>query len=236
MTVSEAVMKKLLEGARDKLPAYQLCSTPESGAALSESLSKCFVKAGLGVFLITKIGKRELKKLKGAPVVSGRASTNSLILPLSQEVVDRFWAKVKTGSSDECWPWTGSTDGHGYGQISIQRFPRKATRIALILDGRNPGNLCALHKCDNPPCCNPGHLYVGTKLENSTDMVRRRRHQTDPARGEKHYASKITEEVVREIRRRAERGELQRSIADSFGIDRTMVSKIVLRKNWRHIP
>lgn len=92
-------------------------------------------------------------------------------------LAERFWAKVEKGSS--CWTWTGSTDPNGYGRI--QRGGRKegvllAHRLSWHLaTGVDPGELCILHLCDNPPCVNPDHLVLGTMAANNYDMVRKGR-------------------------------------------------------------
>lgn len=99
-----------------------------------------------------------------------------------------FWARVdRSGGPEACWPWTGETDEHGYGRIRWARFKRDgaklyAHRIAWMLmhggqmppgDGRITGLI--LHHCDNPPCCNPAHLYVGNRRQNAQDREDRGR-------------------------------------------------------------
>lgn len=97
----------------------------------------------------------------------------------------RFWSYVdKSGGPDACWPWTGTRSPDGYGQFGIRADGRtvimNATRWILgNLRGRPlaPGNQeeCACHHCDNPPCCNPAHLYIGTHADNMADMAERKR-------------------------------------------------------------
>jgi hypothetical protein len=92
---------------------------------------------------------------------------------------ERFWSYVDKRGPDECWPWTGYTHvGFGYGMISIagQHAMLLSHRVALELSGvKIPEGLGALHKCDNPPCCNPRHLYPGNQQQNVRDMVERGR-------------------------------------------------------------
>lgn len=88
----------------------------------------------------------------------------------------RFWAKVQIGGPDECWPWTKAHNEHGYGLIRVAGKNVKAHRVALIQGGEDPGpSVKVLHSCDNPPCCNPGHLRFGSQRENVEDMHARGR-------------------------------------------------------------
>ena len=97
----------------------------------------------------------------------------------------RFWAKVDLGhDADECWPWTASVfknrGCYGKFQAGTNRETRKAVyahRWAYEWSkGPIPPGMCVLHSCDNPPCCNPAHLSLGTRADNLADMCRKRRH------------------------------------------------------------
>lgn len=88
-----------------------------------------------------------------------------------------FWVNVRIGDPDECWPWTGSKQRKGYG--TVNRFKRQwvAHRFAWeMMNGPIPEGMLVCHKCDNPPCCNPAHLFLGTNKENLMDCVAKGRH------------------------------------------------------------
>lgn len=89
-----------------------------------------------------------------------------------RSVAERFWEKVdKSGGPDACWPFKGALS-HGYGRLAIPgQTGDIASRVAYRLSVADPGALDVLHRCDNPPCCNPAHLFLGTALDNMHDMI-----------------------------------------------------------------
>jgi hypothetical protein len=89
----------------------------------------------------------------------------------TQKRAHNFWLKVDILSEQDCWEWRGYKDPNGYGRYG--RIP--AQRIAFELAKGAIGNLCVCHSCDNPPCCNPNHLWLGTQQENIIDMNKKGR-------------------------------------------------------------
>jgi hypothetical protein len=145
-----------------------------------------------------------------------------------------FWASVDIGQPDECWPWLGAVDHHGYGRFSLNNRPRGAHRLALKFSGVDlPDNKCALHRCDNPPCCNPFHLFAGTKADNTADMHKKGRGFVPSAAcGSQHRNAKLNEEQVLAIR--SFKGS-QVSAAKAFGVSQGTVWRIQRGLAWRHI-
>jgi hypothetical protein len=90
--------------------------------------------------------------------------------------ISGFWSKVKILSDNECWPWLRRKDRKGYGQLFFTRDNEKAHRVAFqVTNGPIPSGFCVLHHCDNPICCNPDHLFLGTQLDNIKDMAEKGR-------------------------------------------------------------
>lgn len=155
---------------------------------------------------------------------------------------ERFWAKVNQTSG--CWEWTGSRNPKGYGQI--QRGGRGGGLVLThrlsweIHNGSIPDSLFVLHKCDNPACVRPDHLWIGSKAENTADMMAKGRHKTAPPkrllRGEDHPNARLTNDIVSAIRERCASGELSQSEAGRvYGLTSGSVNRIVKRLRWKHL-
>lgn len=155
---------------------------------------------------------------------------------------ETFWTRaVKT---DDCWLWQGTVDRSGYGRAhgpSYEVQSSLAHRIAWTLAGRpDPGELCILHHCDNPPCVRPDHLFAGTRADNTADMMAkgRQRSSDNPehfTKGSRNGTAKLTEQSVVEMRQRAQRGEHYADLAGAFGVTPSRANAIILGNGWRHV-
>lgn len=161
---------------------------------------------------------------------------------------DRLWAKVaKPNGEDGCWPWTGTILNTGYGRIMSEGRPRSTHRVAWELaNGPIPEGLWVLHRCDNPPCCNPAHLFLGTCTDNNRDAAAKGRtalgdrngqriHPDRTARGVKQgHAKFASEDVVTEIRKRlAAKTETQLVIARAFGVSPSVISRLARGETYK---
>lgn len=134
----------------------------------------------------------------------------------------RFWPKVAKGNDSDCWNWTASTMGKGYGQFTFCGRRIKASRMSwMIHRGEIPPGLFVCHTCDNPLCVNPLHLFLGTNSDNLLDAARKGRNpmQVNPSVlwGEKHGSAKLTDAEVLSIIRDCD-GIPARVIAGMHGV------------------
>jgi hypothetical protein len=146
---------------------------------------------------------------------------------------EAFWALAENGGPGECWEWQGRVDHDGYGLYGSPLLGEgRAHRRAWVLaHGPIPEGLLVCHHCDNPPCVNPAHLFLGTSADNTRDSVEKGRR----ACGERVNTAKLSVADVREIRRLREGGATQQALADRFGCSQPMVGVIVRREAWRHV-
>lgn len=156
----------------------------------------------------------------------------NLPLHLTTKQLANYHKKIVVASSG-CHEWTGVMNNNGYGQFNVSGRKTLAHRIAWELsNGPIPEGMCVLHTCDNPACCNPAHLWIGTQIDNIRDMESKGRARRS---GSNHGRSKLTEDDVRKIRELHEKGWRHKSIAVMFGVIQQNISMIVNRKRWKHI-
>jgi len=149
-----------------------------------------------------------------------------------EDFPQHFDARLKRTESG-CWEFQGCRQ-RGYGEVVFQKRKRLAHRVAYILaHGEIPEGQYVLHRCDNPPCCNPDHLFLGDQFVNMRDMIQKGR--IYDRTGSKNGCSKLTEDDVREIRRLKVEGVKQVRLAERFGVSTVAISLIVLRKKWVHV-
>ena len=141
---------------------------------------------------------------------------------------ERFWAKVE--KTDPCWLWYGSKRTFGHGRLKLGKHTLAAHRVSWEIHfGNIPNGLCVLHRCDNPSCVRPDHLFLGTKSDNNVDRDSKDRqakgdrngsriHRDRMPRGVANIATKLTPSDVIEIRRRFASGETQTRIAKDFPV------------------
>lgn len=153
---------------------------------------------------------------------------------------ERFWAKVdKSCGPDACWPWTGSRNPRKGRQMDYGHFwngsrSMPAHRFSWELaNGPVPSGLFVLHRCDNPPCCNPEHLFAGTHRDNMADMNAKGRRSD--RRGTESHRAKLTEDDVRAIRAAHARGVGYLAASRMFGVSRSAIRFVIRRKTWRHV-
>lgn len=158
----------------------------------------------------------------------------------------KFWSCVDTsGGEKSCWEWMGvkwaRKNGVGrYGLFARHGRSFSTHRLAwLFSKGPIPDGLLVCHHCDNPPCCNPAHLFLGTQKDNIADRNRKGRQPVNPfslKRGENHEKTTLTEAQVREMRHLYQPWKMSCSkLAKMFGMTKDGVHSIIARRTWKHV-
>lgn len=154
----------------------------------------------------------------------------SALLAKRHAPVKRFFSKVIVGTGSGCWLWSGCKNEKGYGLFRYRRQSSRAHRFAYeMVHGDIPDGLQICHRCDNPSCVYPGHLFIGSNAENHADKMRKGRQ----SKGEDY--SFLTESDVCSIRNLFRSGLQQSEIARRFGASAATIHGIVHRRTWRHV-
>ena len=140
---------------------------------------------------------------------------------MHEDCEDRFWAKVDKRGPNDCWEWTSAALPRGYGLLTLNGSNSYAHRLSWEINhGRPiPDGMLICHHCDNPACCNPAHLFLGTPADNTHDMVAKGR-----GRRGKH---KLTDEEVLEIRARWRDPVTLRELGDRYGVSHETIRLVV---------
>lgn len=150
----------------------------------------------------------------------------------------RFWKKVqvtRVDDVDRCWPWMGALHGLGYGLFRRASGPVvRAHRFSWEAEhGPIPASMAICHKCDNPQCVRPSHLFLGTIAENNAD--RERKGRGAQPKGERHGNAKLSAAAAVAVRAALERKTAtRRQLAEQYGVSKTAIAAVATGKLWRH--
>ena len=144
-------------------------------------------------------------------------------------MTEQFWDAVRDVGSDDCWEWARGRTREGYGQLRLHggHGMRRAHRVAwTLINGPIPPGMNVLHHCDNPPCCNVAHLFLGTSADNQRDCRAKGRGPIQ-RKGEANRLAKLTDADVAEIRALPRGWYTQRYLAARYGVDPSLISRII---------
>lgn len=151
---------------------------------------------------------------------------------MNAQVAQRFFEKVDI--TDGCWNWKAVKNKDGYGRLTASNRNYRAHRMSWMLYfGEIQEGLFVCHKCDNPSCVNPQHLFLGTAKDNAVDRNRKGRHRDD--NGENHPCAKLNTLDVIYIRAKLSQGMQGKRLAQKFGMSQSMISQIKLGHKWKSI-
>jgi len=155
---------------------------------------------------------------------------------MAESIIDRFWSKVEI--TESCWNWIAGKNSDGYGSFWTGKVDIRAHRFSwMLINGDIPKHashhgLCVLHRCDNPACVNPDHLFIGEIALNNADRASKGRN--NHASGTNHQSAKLDDIKVRVIRRYADVIS-QSELGRIFGVTKQSIRSVVRRETWKHV-
>ena len=173
-------------------------------------------------------------KKKISDVTKGRKKAINAGCPTNDE--NNLWKKVDKKTELECWPWLGQITEKGYGRVRFKGGRYYAHRVIFWLKNPTQIELSApkvdrdtsgflLHKCDNPICCNPAHLFVGSQLDNIRDRDSKNRHAD--FRGDKNPNSKFTKEQISQMKQEYANGKTAKFLAQEQGVSYSCMKRLL---------
>jgi len=146
---------------------------------------------------------------------------------------EKFWCHVDVRSDSECWNWKATIQYKGYGMFNLNKHPEGAHRVAWRLtNGEIPDGLLVCHHCDNPKCCNPSHLFLGTVKDNYEDMVNKGREIV--LRGINHGMAKLDPQKIQEMKKLREGGKTYADIGKKYGVTAPAARYAIIGVTWKH--
>lgn len=156
-----------------------------------------------------------------------------------EELLEDFWSRVEK-LPNGCWEWTAGKNGKNVGRdygIVWAGGKKKAHRFSYELaNGTVPKGFYVCHRCDNPRCVNPAHLFAGTAKQNTADCIQKGR--LNRPRGERQHAAVLTAEIVKQIRSRYTPRSKRNgcaAMASEFGVSKSLIHAIHNRRIWKHV-
>lgn len=150
------------------------------------------------------------------------------------EKMSRRFNKKMIVSDSGCWDWIGAVDAKGYGRFFIAGETRRAHRASYIMHrGIIPSGQIVMHRCDNPGCVNPEHLFVGTYSDNANDMHSKGRGNNP--RGERHFKSKLKNKDIPEIKALRKSGMKIKPLAEIYKVGTSTIRAVIKGRSWKHV-
>jgi hypothetical protein len=146
--------------------------------------------------------------------------------------IEEFWSYVTIAGPDECWLWQRAKTRKGYGVLYLGKTCWFAHRLAYTNRKDDiPNGMFVCHTCDNPPCCNPAHLWLGNNSQNTLDSTVKNRRSRQ--RGTTNPANKLTEQQVLSIRAEYVPKLMgYKKLAKRYGVHPRTIKDILIRRTW----